>query len=109
MSFGFRNAWNTRPARERVDAAQRDALNEAGADGETIMKSPAPTGWPRLTSFLANSSGFDEARRERDGWRGGLTVDAEYWPHVNRRTQTLNRAGEAVARTLGERVKRRLG
>lgn len=108
MSFGFKNTWKPEAEIDRIERAQREGLTAAAAEGEAILKSPAPTGWPRRTGFLANSSGHTEAAQVDGGWQSEVTVQAEYWPFVNKRTKTMERMGEAVTKALPDHINGRL-
>lgn len=108
MSFPFRHTWHGQRRLDIIREAEANALTEAAIEGVFICQSPAPTGWPRRTGFLANSTGFEEAVEEDDGLVSQITVQAHYWIYVEGRTKVLSRAGEAVARTLGDRVRKHM-
>lgn len=108
MSFSFKHTWNVNPAVERAKNAQRDGLTATAAQGEAILKSPAPTGWPRRTGFLAASSGHEPAEEDGDGFVSRVTVQAEYWIYVNNRTKTMERMGEQLNQILADEIESRM-
>lgn len=102
----FIHEWTPEEAESAIDRLQIDALTAGAAYGELIQKSPAPTGWPRRTGFLANSASHQGPERTATGFRAETNVHAEYWIWVNRKTKVLERAGEAAMRVVAKRMSR---
>ena len=105
---GFKKTWRGNEIqREERDAAKR-ALNGTAADTVTLCQSPAPVGWPRRTGFLAGSTNFEAAVETPTGIIAKVVARANYSIYVNAKTNTLNRNGDTMARTIGERIREEL-
>lgn len=105
---GFRRTWNGPRVQRDVRDASKRALTGAAADTVTLCQSPAPVGWPRRTGFLAGSTNFEAAEETENGVTSRVVARANYSIYVNAKTNTLNRNGDTMARTIGERIREEL-
>lgn len=107
---GYEHRWDPSKFTKAARRKAADAVNGAAADTVTLCQSPAPVGWTRVTGFLAGSTQPEWADPDA-ATEGPITARvvarAHYAIYQHRRQPVLQVNGDAMARTLGKRMRGR--
>jgi hypothetical protein len=103
---GFKQEWYGPRHHHRVRARAKRALFGAASDVALLCQSPYPNGYKRVTGYLAGSVQPEDPVEHDKSIECRVVAGAEYAIYVERRVHTLARHGDAMARTIAERMER---
>lgn len=104
---GFEHRWDDKKLKADARRKAAKAVNGAVDDTVLLAQSPAPVGWTRVTGFLAGSTQPEYADESGDGPITARAIArANYAIYQERRQHVMERSGQSMGKTIGDRIKR---